>query len=144
MLVARRPATPEHVKRIDAELRALARTYPEGVGYLHVVDSRKNESRRVSDETRRAFVELARNAPPEARCVGIALLADGFIAAAMRGVVAAAVAALRARVPIRVFGAVSDTCSWIEETYRAAGLRIAPHAELARAVEDVRARITNR
>jgi len=138
VLVARRPATPEHVARIDAEIRALAKKRPEGVAYVHVVDSRKGETRRVPEETRRAFVELAKNAPPEARCVGVVLLAEGFVAAAMRGVVAAAVAAIRSRVPMKVFASIDETCAWVEETFRASGARVATARDLAGAIERLR------
>jgi len=138
VLVARRPATPEHVARIDAEIRALAKSRPLGVAYVHVVDGRKGESRRVPEETRKAFVELAKNAPPEARCVGVVLLAEGFVAAAMRGVVAAAVAAIRSRVPMKVFSSIEETCVWVEETLRAADAHVAPAKDLAAAIERLR------
>jgi hypothetical protein len=138
VLVARRPAMPEHVARIDAEIRALAKARPRGVAYVHVVDGRKGESRRVPEETRRAFVELAKNAPPEARCVGVVLLAEGFVAAAMRGVVAAAVAAIRSRVPMKVFSSIDETCAWIEGTLRDADAHVAPAKDLAAAIERLR------
>jgi hypothetical protein len=138
VLVARKPATPDHVARIDTEIRTLAKAQPRGVAYVHVVDARKGESRRVPEETRRAFVELAKNAPVEARCVGVVLLAEGFVAAAMRGVVAAAVASIRSRVPMKVFGSIDDTCTWIESTLREADAPIAPASVLANAIERLR------
>lgn len=138
VLVARQPATADDVRRIGRELRTLALEYPKGVGYVHVIDSRPGEKRRVPDETRAAFVELAKNAPPEARCVAVVLLAEGFIAAAMRGVIAAVLAAFRAPMPLRVFSSVGDACGWIEACYEDAGSALAPAREVARAIEGMR------
>lgn len=142
--VATRPFTPEHVRQIDAAVRALITKRPSGVSWVHVVDTAPGESRRMPDDTRAALMDLARNAPPQARCVGIALLAEGFVAAAMRGVAAAALAAFTTPLPLRVYGSVEETCAWVEQVHRRAGSPIAPAAELARALqalrEDLRAR----
>jgi len=137
VLVAARPVTPAHVYRIDAAVRALIPRHPRGVAYLHVIDSRPGETRRVPEDTREAFLEIARKAPPEARCIGVALLAEGFIAAAMRGLAAAVLAAFKTPIPLSVFGTIDETCNWMVQVFRRAGAPIAHPRELTNAVKDL-------
>lgn len=138
VLVAQKPASAEDVRFIGRELRALIPGHPKGVGYVHVIDTRPGETRRVPEDTRSAFVELARTAPPEAGCVAVVLLAEGFVAAAMRGVVAAVLAALRTTLPLKVFSSIDEATRWVEGIHRDAGAPIAPAHEIARAIESLR------
>ena len=139
ILVATCSATPDHVRIISDALAELTTAQPSrGIAYVHVIDSRPGDSRKLSDDTRRAFIELARSAPPQTRGVGVALLAEGFVAAAMRGVVSAAIAAFRTRIPMTVCGSVDETCQWIERMFYNAGERVSG-ADLARAIEAMRA-----
>jgi hypothetical protein len=138
VLIAGRPATPDHVRMIDRTVRELVVKWPKGVSYIHVVDSLPGETRRIPDDTRKALVDLAKGAPPETRCVSITLLAEGFIAAAMRGVVAAALAAFRFQVPLRVTSSVEETCFWVEQSYRKVGAPCPPARELTNAITKLR------
>lgn len=138
VLVAARPATPDHVRLIDRTVKELAITYPKGLSYIHVVDSIPGEPRRVSDETRKALVDLAKGAPPQTRCVSLALLAEGFVAAAMRGVVMAAIAAFRMPVPFRVCSTIEESCFWVEQSYKKHGAPCPPARDLTLAITKLR------
>jgi hypothetical protein len=143
VLVATRPATPDHVRIVDRSVKSIIREHPS-VSYVHVVDSLPGEPRRLPDDTRKALIELAKKAPPQARCVGIALLADGFIAAAMRGVATAALVAFRSPVPLRVCSTIDETCMWVEQSYRKARVDAPPARELQAAIEQVRTTLPSR
>jgi len=139
ILVATRAVTPEHVRIISDALAELTSAQPSrGIAYVHVIDSRPGDSRKQSDDTRRAFIELARTAPPLTRGVGVALLAEGFVAAAMRGIVSAAMTAFRTRIPMTVCSSVDETCQWIERMFHNAGESVSG-ADLSRVIEAMRA-----
>ncbi|HSQ62707.1 MAG TPA: hypothetical protein VLM85_05815 [Polyangiaceae bacterium] len=138
VLVATRPLAPEHVQMIADALAEVTSTHPSrGIGYVHVIDSRPGDSRKQSDETRRAFMDLARSAPAQTRGVGVALLAEGFVAAAMRGIISAAMSAFRTRIPMMVCGTVEETCQWLERMFYNANERVSG-SELAHAIEGMR------
>jgi hypothetical protein len=138
VFIATSAASPDHVQRVERALSSLIKRHPKGVAYLQVVDTLPGEARRIPEETRKAFVEFARNAPALARCAGIALLAEGFVAAAMRGVAAAALGAMRTAMPLSVFGSVEDTCAWIEATCKKTDTPIPTARDLASAVHTLR------
>jgi hypothetical protein len=138
VFIATSAATPDHVERVERSLLALIKRHPKGVAYLQVVDTLPGEARRIPEDTRKAFVEFARNAPALARCAGIALLAEGFVAAAIRGVAAAALSAVRTTMPLSVFGSVGDTCTWIEATCRKTSTPVPAARDLASAVDHLR------
>lgn len=138
VLVAARPATPELIGLVDRTVRELVHTHPKGLSYMHVTDSIPGETRRIPEETRKALVDLARSAPPATRCVSLTLLAEGFVAAAMRGVVMAAIAAFRMPVPFRVCSTIEESCFWVEGMYRKSNAPCPPARDLNLAITKLR------
>jgi hypothetical protein len=66
------------------------------------------------------------------------MLAEGFVAAAMRGVVAAVLKAMPVALPMKVFGSIDEAARWIEKAMREAGAKVVSGADLARAIHKTR------
>jgi hypothetical protein len=114
--------TAAFVELVRKRLLELAAAHPTGVGYVHAQEL-KAAWRAPDFATRRAYMNLARDARQVMRAGLVVLDVSGFIGAAMRAIVSGMLLTMRAQAPIKIVSHFGDGGDWLATQLRAVGAR---------------------
>ena len=122
MFVSRATISAEMADVVRRHLIDLGRAFPAGLGCVYVIHHDRVSSM-PDKETRRALLDLSRQAAAQTRAALVVLGSGGPRPALVR-VMTATVAGLARAVPlmpVRIYPTVAEGAEWLCETLRAAG-----------------------
>lgn len=113
MLVGNRPPTAAGLRWLEQELVRFGAQHPGRATYLHYAFDGGGMTM-PDDETRAAMRSLAEAVPKSFVSVAMILDYEGFVGAAVRGVVSGVLFAARAPKHLKLFGSVAEGRAWFE------------------------------
>jgi hypothetical protein len=130
VVIWRGGVTREMFERQRAGLVSVVARYPEGSGFLCVIEPTATPP---DDELRRASIEMVASHTQGLKCVAVVIEGEGFRAAITRSVISGMTLLYRRKPPASVFPKVREAVGWMR-----LNMRIASTDAVVTAVEELR------
>lgn len=137
--VWRRSATAPLIRRVAPCQRDFMRRFPGGFTLLTIVEP---QGREFSAEASAEAVKLGRESHPYIRAHAYVIEGRGFVAAAVRSIVAGVALLTRFQAPQQVFDTVGEAVPWIVGIAEAHGAEPLSHATLITELAEARRKST--
>ena len=130
----RRRPSPATLQAVDEAISKLARTYPNGIGYVHSIFP-EGSRQGLDPDLREAFLALVRKRAPMMRAAIVVTAVGGFTGAALRAMVTGVIVASGVKVPTKLVSNIDEGIAWFIETMKTRGAGAPSEVDVRRVLE---------